>query len=382
MSIQPPTLISRAAKATWQITAARRYHGYEKNVYRIQGFVAGALFVTVVNLAGQFLFSPDPLQARALATAWATAVLAALVYAWIVASIDRNEKEPWHMLLVSLLWGTVISATIAGLLNSIAIVLLGVGPSVAPYTEELTKGAILLLIFRYAADEFDNALDGIVYGAMVGIGFAMAENAGYFLRWDPATAIAEQMRTGQFFLRVVLKGLAGHATYTAIIGLGLGLSRQTPRRWLKVMLPMLGLALAILAHAMWNSKTVQSALDLTFIQSAAWRIAARVALINGPFFVGVIVAVALSWRKEAQVIAGQLVGELDANDPYVASGMMLTVRARFRARWRALWKLGVHAWWTLKQLQRALIELAFSKWRGKDESGIRQRIRMLRGRLP
>jgi RsiW-degrading membrane proteinase PrsW (M82 family) len=382
MQARISTLFSRVAKTTWQITAASRHPGYEKNVYRIQGFVAGALFVTLVNLAGRFLFSPDPIRAKALATAWATAVIAALVYAWIIASVDRNEKEPWHMLLVSLLWGTVISATIAGLLNTIAIVFFGLGPSIAPFTEELTKGAILLLIFRYAAEEFDDALDGIVYGAMVGIGFAMAENASYFFQQDPAVKIADQMRTGQFFLRVILKGLSGHATYTAFIGLGLGLSRQTTSRALKIVLPLLGLALAIVAHGLWNSETVQNLLDFAFIQSVAWQIATRVALINGPFFVGVVIAVALSWRKEAHVIAHHLVGELDPNDPYVAPGMMLTAGARFRTRWRALWTKGLSAWWTLRRLQQSLIELAFCKWRKKDEQAIRERIRLLRNQFP
>ncbi len=107
----PSTLrafINQSLQTTWQITAADRYEGYEKNVYRIQGFVAGALLITVIDLAVQLLFGPNPDQAKRLATAWATAVLAAFVYAWIVASIDRNEKEPWHLLLVGLFWGAVI----------------------------------------------------------------------------------------------------------------------------------------------------------------------------------------------------------------------------------------------------------------------------------
>ncbi|MGH7601925.1 MAG: PrsW family intramembrane metalloprotease, partial [bacterium] len=228
------SLVKQSLKTTWQIIAAGRYAGHEKNVYRIQGFVAGALLITVTDLAVQLFFNPYPYQAKRLATAWSTAALAGFVYAWIVAWIDRNEKEPWHMLLVGLLWGAVVSAALAGLLNGIAPRLIGVKlATVAPFTEELTKGAILFLIFRYAAGEFDEALDGITYGAMVGIGFAMAENASYFFQYDPALGIGQQMQTFQFTLRVVLMGLAGHATYTAMTGLGLGLSRQTSRRWLQ-----------------------------------------------------------------------------------------------------------------------------------------------------
>jgi len=379
------SLVKQSLKTTWQIIAAGRYEGYEKNVFRIQGFVAGALLITVVDLAVQLLFNPYPYQAKRLATAWATAVLAGFVYAWIVAWIDRNEKEPWHMLLVGLLWGAVVSAAIAGLLNSIAPRLIGVElATMAPFTEELTKGAILFLIFRYAANEFDDALDGIIYGAMVGLGFATAENASYFFRYDPALDIGQQMQTFQFTLRVVLLGLAGHATYTAMIGLGLGLSRQTSRRWLQIVLPVLGLAAAIFAHALWNSRAVQGIFDRVFNQPHAWdfwQAAVRVALINGPFVAGVVIATNLSLRQEAEVIAAQLADELESNHPYISPAAMLTAWGRLRARRQILWRRGVVAWWTLRQLQRAFVELAFCKWRGKEQSAIRQRIRLLRSRL-
>jgi RsiW-degrading membrane proteinase PrsW (M82 family) len=372
-------------KTTWQIIAAGRYEGYEKNVYRIQGFVAGALLITVIDLAIQLLFAVNSQQSKRLATAWATAVLAGFVYAWIVAWIDRNEKEPWHMLLVGLLWGAVVSAAIAGLLNGIAPRLIGVEPgTVAPYTEEVTKGAILFLIFRYAANEFDDALDGIIYGAMVGLGFATAENASYFFQYDPALGIGQQMQTFQFTLRVVLMGLAGHATYTAMTGLGLGLSRQTSRRWLQIALPMLGLAAAIFAHALWNSRSVQGIFDRVFNQPHAWdfwQAAVRVALINGPFVAGVVIATNLSLRKEAEVIAAQLADELESNHPYISPAAMLTAWGRFRARRRILWTRGIGAWWTLRQLQQVFIELAFCKWRNRDQREIRQRIKRLRGKL-
>lgn len=377
--------INQSLQTTWQIIAAGRYEGYEKNVYRIQGFVAGALLITVIDLAIQLLFAVNSHQSKRLATAWATALLAGFVYAWIVAWIDRNEKEPWHMLLVGLLWGAVVSAAIVGLLNSIAPRFIGVDlATVAPFTEELTKGAILFLIFRYAASEFDDALDGIIYGAMVGLGFATAENASYFFQYDPALDIGQQIQTFQFTLRVVLMGLAGHATYTAMTGLGLGLSRQTSRRWLQIALPILGLAAAIFAHALWNSRAVQGIFDRVFNQPQAWdfwQAAVRVALINGPFVTGVVIATNMSLRQEAEVIAAQLADELEANHPYISPTAMFTAWSRFRARRRILWGRGIFAWWTLRQLQRAFIDLAFCKWRGKDQNGIRQRIRLLKRRL-
>lgn len=168
----------RAVKTMQQTTTVRRRSGREKAIRRIQSFVAGATLAFGFILIQDLMFK-DPYQERA--TAWAIAFLVALVYAGVIVSTDRNEKEPWQMLLVCFLWGTVVSGSIAFFLNTTWINL--IEPelmargykmfSIAPYTEELTKGAILLILW-YASDEFDNALDGIIYGALVGIGFAMA----------------------------------------------------------------------------------------------------------------------------------------------------------------------------------------------------------------
>lgn len=192
-----------------------------------------------------------------------------------------------------------------------------------------------------------------------------------------------------FFSRAVLGGLASHATYTAITGVGLGFSRQTQRKWLKIVLPLLGLVVAILAHALWNSDTVGYMLCLnlipSIIESGCWRRTVKAVFLMGPFILGVIVAIILSWRKEARVIAGQLAVEMDPDDPYIAPNVMLTVRGRFRARWRTLRTRGISAWWTLRQLQQTLIKLAFcKKWRGEDRdalSAFRRRTQLLRSQL-
>ena len=50
---------------------------------------------------------------------------------------------------------------------------------VAPFVEEITKGAFLLFTIR--SNKFDNITDGIVYGGAIGLGFGMTENFLYFI---------------------------------------------------------------------------------------------------------------------------------------------------------------------------------------------------------
>ncbi len=55
------------------------------------------------------------------------------------------------------------------------------GPVIsAPLVEELAKGIALILFFFWKKDEFDNVVDGVIYAAMVGLGFAMTENVSYY----------------------------------------------------------------------------------------------------------------------------------------------------------------------------------------------------------
>jgi RsiW-degrading membrane proteinase PrsW (M82 family) len=372
------------------VFASMKRGSHVQSLYWIQGFVAGAFFVTAANLwktYSNLRASPNPSQANEFAIAWITAILAAILYVWIVTQIDRNENEPWRLLFLGFLWGAAISPILSGLFKDpIAEALQLPSYTIAPFTEEIAKGAILLLLLLFARDEFDNSLDGIVYGAMVGIGFALHENAGYFFKEENAATFHALFGTFNFYLRVVLKGLAGHATYTAITGLGLGLSRQARKKWQQIAFPIAGLAIAILAHSLWNNKTLKDLLLANIISyqpdlSARLRLVALVLIINGQFFLLIVAALFASWRKETQILASYLTPELDPASLYIAPGMLETVRSRFAARWRMLKLKGVWAWWQLAQLQSALIELAFCKWKGDDETALRDRIRALKQEL-
>jgi hypothetical protein len=72
-----------------------------------------------------------------------------------------------------------------------------------------------------------------------------------------------------------------------------------------------------------------------------------------------IIAVALSWRKEAEVIEKVLIPTLDPESPYTSPEGMRTALNRLKARWRILRREGVAAWWRLRKHQRRLIEQAF-----------------------
>jgi len=234
--------------------------------------VALALVVGWVALTFLGLFShlrPDIAVVFFAALAGATTM--SIVPLLVLRFLDRREREaPW-LFAVAFLWGAFIATGLAlpfnnAILHAVAAwvarnPLIGeaLGPDAAlilgapisgPLVEELTKGLGLVALFVLLRAEFDNMRDGFVYGALIGLGFNWFEAPLYV-----AQTYAQFGTAGwgmQLGWRYALFGFSGHAMFTGLFGASLGLALQTRRKWLKVAAPILGLALAVLAHAYNN----------------------------------------------------------------------------------------------------------------------------------
>ena len=115
------------------------------------------------------------------------AVVPVALYVGLIYGAAWYEKEPWWLLSAAFLWGAGPAALLAFLFNSLvslpfyylfperAADLVSSG-AVAPVVEEIVKALVLFLILIVRRQELDSPLDGIIYGAMVGMGFAMVEN--------------------------------------------------------------------------------------------------------------------------------------------------------------------------------------------------------------
>ena len=186
-----------------------------------------------------------------------------LVFAWFVYWLDRYEKEPKILLGGVFIWGAVVAAGVAFVVNttlglgvyyvtgSEAITEFATGSLVAPPVEETLKGIAVLLVFLIFRREFDSILDGIVYAGIVALGFAATENTYYIYNYG----YLEDGWMGLLFLvfvRVILVGWQ-HPFYTAFIGISLATARLNKNWGIKLMVPVIGLAVAIFAHSMHNT---------------------------------------------------------------------------------------------------------------------------------
>ena len=241
------------------------------------GLLVILVFATLVQLV---VFAGMPpgiftvfLRALALSS------LLALVPLAILWFLDRREREsPW-LFAAAFLWGGLIATALALPFNTAFFklvddwlahhpmleVMLGpeaplmlVAPISAPIAEELAKALGVLLLFWLLRAEYDNMRDGIVYGALVGLGFTWFEAALYVANIYAKFGVAAYGL--QLGARYALFGLGGHALFTALFGASLGLARQTRRKWLCVLAPITGLCLAIAAHMLNNALPLFAAL--------------------------------------------------------------------------------------------------------------------------
>jgi RsiW-degrading membrane proteinase PrsW (M82 family) len=274
-----------------------------------------------------------------------------------VLLLDRLEPEPRINLLLAFAWGAGVAALLAAVINTAGLVYITLpalgnttGEYVsatlgAPVVEETLKGLILIILLWRRRQELDGPTDGIIYAAMVGLGFAMTENIGYYIGALVRPEVGGvRLLEVTFVLRGVLSPLA-HPIFTSMTGLGVAYAAtHRHARWA---VP-LGLLAAMLLHGTWNGLTALG------IDGLALGYAILACVLAG--LVGVVIAdrrriVRLIWRFLPPYEATGLVTEADLR-------MLSTLRERRAARLWARRTGGWSAGQAMEDYQLAATELA------------------------
>jgi protease PrsW len=214
------------------------------------------VFATLVGLAF-YLGTSNPVIAVIAGSLMA--VLPVPLYVFGVYLLDRKEPEPKILLFLTFVWGATIAILISLVINTAVMNFLGLTASSiisAPITEEISKGAAIFLLFFLRRKNLDSILDGIVYGAMVGLGFAMTENIFYYVRSLSASGITGGLSI--FWTRGVMTPYA-HPLFTMMTGIGFAISANTDNDWLRKKAPVFGIITAIVLHAVWNGSNLLGA---------------------------------------------------------------------------------------------------------------------------
>ena len=232
----------------------RRYVGIGITIF-------GVVFLSLIVILIMFLSVGIGAAIMASVVAFIPAMFYLLPLMWL----DRYDPEPFWLLSLAFAWGALVAVIVSFIVNT------GVGmvvfqatgdPNVAdaigavvsaPVFEEGSKGLGLVLLLVFFRRYFDDILDGIVFAGVIALGFATVENVLYYGR-----GIADGGSGGLivlFVLRGILSPFA-HVTFTAMTGIGCGISRESHNKLIRLLMPVLGYICAVLLHAIWNGMAV------------------------------------------------------------------------------------------------------------------------------
>jgi len=225
--------------------------------------VIGGIAVCAIAVIGYFGME---FGGVALSVGIAAAVLPVPVLAACFLWLDRYEPEPVSYLIFAFCWGAFVSTLAALVVNTGAAALFEriglpdalVAVLVAPFIEESSKALGPLLLLWRRRREFSGITDGIVYCGLSATGFAMVENILYLgghgyaansHEFGPASGV--QAVVAMFIARILFTGFA-HPMFTAMTGIGLGVSARAADPWLRRCAPFAGLVVAMMLHGTWN----------------------------------------------------------------------------------------------------------------------------------
>jgi len=154
---------------------------------------------------------------RYLVTAFVLGMTATLPALLIQLRAEDVRAEPWRHSIVSYIW------------YAFAVVAL---------SEEGCK-FLVLRFYAYPKAVFREPFDGVVYGVMIGMGFATVENIEYVHKFGLETGVS------RFFLAI-----PAHAAFAVLMGYPVGRAKFSQGR--KVGLLLWGLFVAVLFHGSFD----------------------------------------------------------------------------------------------------------------------------------
>lgn len=346
------------------------------------------------------------LEQGSFATAYPAAWLLSVVLMVIVVlpvlvliyRLDQFEPEPLSLVVGAFLWGGLIAVFFSSVANGLLISFLGkvLAPGTydswhpaiaAPINEEFYKAAGLVVLFLIAPLEFDSLMDGLVYGAFIGLGFQAVENVQYFVQAVDLAGTGDQIGPvlETFFIRVVVGGVYSHVLFTSLVGIGFAyaLTRKEVPRARRVMVFCMLYATAFFAHFVWNAPWFEFLIKEGSIASFV-----GYAFVKGiPFLAFLVVLVFMARRRETEAFCGLVASE--AGGDVITEGevrILRSARRRRRARRAVVAARGRAAGRLLGVLQKEQLRLALVVCKAQSPydplvEHQRNRIREIKARL-
>lgn len=140
--------------------------------------------------------------------------LCALAAAALVYRYDLYDREPWPLLGVAAGLGA-LGMALAGVVERAAFAALpalaagAAAPALtAAVLEELVKLGSVLLVARVARARFNDAMDGLIYGSLAGVGMALEESLAWLRLAQAGAGVLPGAEVVRLVGQLVMGGLA------------------------------------------------------------------------------------------------------------------------------------------------------------------------------
>jgi RsiW-degrading membrane proteinase PrsW (M82 family) len=187
-----------------------------------------------------------------IAVILATALAPVVVIFTLVFMLDKYEREPLKLLILSFIFGVLIAVPVVfaemglkaffGLKDDgsdiLATALLAF--VVVALTEEGFKFLILRL-YAYPKQQFNEPYDGIMYAVAISMGFAAIENVLYVAGGGVIVAVLR-----------ALTAVPAHGAFAHMMGYFAGKAKFKPTRGKRAAYLAIGLALAVISHGLYD----------------------------------------------------------------------------------------------------------------------------------
>lgn len=248
--------------ATWEVRSL-----LDRVAFTLSNGVDASKRVLLVGIGMLFLVgqvavvSLFVLEVPLLGVLSALSLLPALVLAGTFWTSDPTLREPLVLLVATFLLA-IVFASFAAVVNSAVLPFFELVPIVGlPLFFFLVVGPIeefvkwlAIRAHAYRSGEFNTVVDGAVYGAVAGLGFAAIENIVYivFFSMDGAGAGAVIQRQYAISIAVTRSFVGpGHVIFSAWAGFYLGLAKFNPEYGRAIVIK--GLLIAAFIHATYNT---------------------------------------------------------------------------------------------------------------------------------
>jgi RsiW-degrading membrane proteinase PrsW (M82 family) len=307
--------------------------------------------------------------------------LLAVPFWLLVSELDFLEREPIELMVLAFAWGALVATSVSipgssaledlvAKLGSPHLAADWGAALAAPTVEETAKTLGVVAIVLVARSQVNSVLDGVVYGAMVGLGFQIAEDIVFAVGAVALAGQGDQVQPviATFLLRGFLSGLWSHTLFGALAGAGIGylVVRRDRRPAHRIGVALLAFLGAWASHVLWNSPLLGDG-----VGNGAPALLGVLLLKGLPPLLLILLLVRRAHDREADFYVGHLA---TLRDPELITEGELAVlgsgSARAAARRHAGAAAGRAGQQAVRRLQRAQARLAVELSRAALEEGV------------